>query len=263
MREVADHRLHPLVNLTTAGLAGSVARGAVNGLSVIKIFNLTGVPPGRTGTSMCAFQLWYVPAFSDLYYADRLCCDSSNRLIEQAVQVGDFKSEIFSFVLRCPTLWFYPIVTTVIYMKMTKLHLNTNDLTPSFLFCRRNYGVKTFFRGALIGSARAFPHYGIVFVSSDRINRQFVRKPTKDGMFTVESLFWTYMGGAVGGSLATLITHPMDLVKTRLVVQGAPRQPLPYSGIVDAYIKIMKHEGIYRGLYRGLAASVIGIFCFV
>nr|AZL94171.1 Ant protein [Cardiosporidium cionae] len=51
--------------------------------------------------------------------------------------------------------------------------------------------------------------------------------------------------------------HPLDLIKTRLQVFSATRGAIPhYKGTVYAIWSIYSSEG-YRGLYRGLSATVI------
>lgn len=64
--------------------------------------------------------------------------------------------------------------------------------------------------------------------------------------------------GAVGGAVATLVTHPLDVVKTRWVVQPGGSAAF-YNSTLDAAAKIAQ-EGIFSGVYRGLGVSVIGAF---
>mmetsp|Transcript_14856 Transcript_14856/g.37221 ORF Transcript_14856/g.37221 Transcript_14856/m.37221 type:complete len:342 (-) Transcript_14856:200-1225(-) len=76
--------------------------------------------------------------------------------------------------------------------------------------------------------------------------------------------------GAVGGALAAVIMTPVDVVKTRLMLQKAgPDGKLPYLGIVHALFKISSDEGpgaLMKGLtprmmYLGpLAAITMSIY---
>eukprot|EP01118_Nematostelium_gracile_P002916 TRINITY_DN1335_c0_g1_i2.p1 TRINITY_DN1335_c0_g1~~TRINITY_DN1335_c0_g1_i2.p1 ORF type:complete len:330 (+),score=71.26 TRINITY_DN1335_c0_g1_i2:54-1043(+) len=74
------------------------------------------------------------------------------------------------------------------------------------------------------------------------------------------------ISGTFSGGFATFVTHPLDLVKTRLQVQvqaknqlinGMNQQQQLYQGTIDAFRKIFRHDGI-RGLYQGLSPSLIG-----
>jgi solute carrier family 25 folate transporter 32 len=58
--------------------------------------------------------------------------------------------------------------------------------------------------------------------------------------------------------MATLLLHPLDLIKTRFHVQEHGSKRLPhYSGMVDAVRTIIKIEG-FRGLYGGLGPNIVG-----
>ncbi|KAF2287217.1 hypothetical protein GH714_039367 [Hevea brasiliensis] len=61
------------------------------------------------------------------------------------------------------------------------------------------------------------------------------------------------VAGACAGVSSTLVTYPLELVKTRLTIQRDV-----CNGILDAFLKILREEGPAE-LYRGLAPSLIGV----
>ncbi|KAG8376109.1 hypothetical protein BUALT_Bualt09G0029200 [Buddleja alternifolia] len=89
------------------------------------------------------------------------------------------------------------------------------------------------------------------------------------------------VAGSFAGGTAVLFTYPLDLVRTKLAYQAIPTNDfnrtmqvvepskisakghapseLVYKGIRDCFSKIHKEAGI-RGLYRGVAPSLYGIF---
>ncbi|KAF7147173.1 hypothetical protein RHSIM_Rhsim03G0234000 [Rhododendron simsii] len=77
------------------------------------------------------------------------------------------------------------------------------------------------------------------------------------------------VAGSFAGGTAVLFTYPLDLVRTKLAYQvvGSPKLNVKglvhseqvYRGIVDCFFKTYKEAGI-RGLYRGVAPSLYGIF---
>ncbi|KAL8464017.1 hypothetical protein ACS0TY_033810 [Phlomoides rotata] len=77
------------------------------------------------------------------------------------------------------------------------------------------------------------------------------------------------VAGSFAGGTAVIFTYPLDLVRTKLAyqvvepskrpVKGHARCDLVYKGIRDCFSKIYKEAGI-RGLYRGVAPSLYGIF---
>ena len=59
------------------------------------------------------------------------------------------------------------------------------------------------------------------------------------------------------GSTAVMITYPLDVIRARLAFQVTGEHV--YSGIGHAFISIFKHEGVCRGLYRGIVPTLLGM----
>jgi hypothetical protein len=132
-------------------------------------------------------------------------------------------------------------------------------ITKTLHWITKLHGTSALFtRGAGIAAARAAPHYIIQISVFDRLVSNFVRHPG-NRLFTIESAVGTYIAGACSGMAATLLTHPMDVVKTRMVVQGPV---ISYKGSVQAFEQIVYQEGFYRGIYRGLGVSLVGSAVF-
>lgn len=55
--------------------------------------------------------------------------------------------------------------------------------------------------------------------------------------------------------VATVVTYPTDLIKTRLIVQN--RLEPSYEGILHAFYKIYHQEGLLA-LYRGVTPAILG-----
>ncbi|MBW0480375.1 hypothetical protein O181_020090 [Austropuccinia psidii MF-1] len=69
---------------------------------------------------------------------------------------------------------------------------------------------------------------------------------------------YTFAAGATAGVTELLCLYPLDVVKTRIQLQG--KIPIPgqesYNGMVDCFQKIIKTEGFGR-LYRGLVPPLM------
>ncbi|KNC87458.1 hypothetical protein SARC_00440 [Sphaeroforma arctica JP610] len=65
-----------------------------------------------------------------------------------------------------------------------------------------------------------------------------------------------FLYGAASAVSAICIVHPIDVVKTRLQLQGemASHSAKQYTGITSSLINVAKHEGM-AGLYKGLGAA--------
>lgn len=71
---------------------------------------------------------------------------------------------------------------------------------------------------------------------------------------------WQHLAAGVsGGVVATLILHPLDLVKVRFQVnEGLNIAQRPqYTGLINAISSIVKQHGV-RGLYQGVTPNVWG-----
>lgn len=70
------------------------------------------------------------------------------------------------------------------------------------------------------------------------------------------SLFGSFLSGAISAVCACTITNPMDLIKTRLQLQGeAGSKSRQYRNVFHAFSTIFKQEGV-RGLQRGLLPAL-------
>ncbi|TKX22477.1 putative mitochondrial carrier protein 8 [Elsinoe australis] len=65
----------------------------------------------------------------------------------------------------------------------------------------------------------------------------------------------SFISGAVAGTMATTVTYPLDLLRTRFAAQGKDRV---YESLAASVRDITKHEGL-PGFFRGLSAGVAQI----
>eukprot|EP00064_Thunnus_orientalis_P022287 superscaffoldBa00007390_g22479 len=65
--------------------------------------------------------------------------------------------------------------------------------------------------------------------------------------------------GGLAGVAAALVTYPLEVAETRLIVQNC-REPT-YVGVVHTLSKISRNEGLLA-LYRGFSLTVLGAFPF-
>ncbi|UYV79236.1 LDHB [Cordylochernes scorpioides] len=80
--------------------------------------------------------------------------------------------------------------------------------------------------------------------------------PRKKG--SQEAVFWSsFLSGCAAGSIAAVTVNPFDVVKTRLQVLNRAQGEMTYSGIPDAFIKIMKNEGPQAFLKGALCRMMV------
>lgn len=64
-----------------------------------------------------------------------------------------------------------------------------------------------------------------------------------------------FVGGAVAGAAATVVTYPFDVMRTVLAAQGSPRV---YNSLPEAFLGILKTRGP-QGLYAGVGVTLLEI----
>ncbi|PYH80392.1 mitochondrial carrier [Aspergillus uvarum CBS 121591] len=64
--------------------------------------------------------------------------------------------------------------------------------------------------------------------------------------------------GGIGGTCGDMLMHSLDTVKTRQ--QGDPHFPPKYTSMTSSYATIYRQEGLFRGLYGGVAPALLGSF---
>ncbi|XP_014219617.1 mitochondrial folate transporter/carrier [Copidosoma floridanum] len=66
------------------------------------------------------------------------------------------------------------------------------------------------------------------------------------------------IAGVAGGTMSTLLLHPLDLIKIRYAVDdGRSKLNLHHNGLSNTFKKIIISEG-YSGLYKGLTPNILG-----
>jgi solute carrier family 25 (mitochondrial aspartate/glutamate transporter), member 12/13 len=147
-------------------------------------------------------------------------------------------------------------------MELAKVRLQVQaDLPPeqrvtSFIGVMRQIGVKNLFQGASACFLRDIPYAAIYYGVYDASKRHL------QALHGGSPLAWhNFVAGMIGGSIASWVTTPSDVIKTRLQVQrkeagtgNAEGKKLP--GLVDTFSDVIRNEGV-RGLFKGSVPRVL------
>eukprot|EP00188_Purpureofilum_apyrenoidigerum_P001115 Plantae.Rhodophyta-Purpureofilum_apyrenoidigerum.ctg15766.p1 GENE.Plantae.Rhodophyta-Purpureofilum_apyrenoidigerum.ctg15766~~Plantae.Rhodophyta-Purpureofilum_apyrenoidigerum.ctg15766.p1 ORF type:complete len:310 (+),score=45.19 Plantae.Rhodophyta-Purpureofilum_apyrenoidigerum.ctg15766:140-1069(+) len=112
-------------------------------------------------------------------------------------------------------------------------------------------GVWALWKGNFMALGMIIPYGGIQFMCYHQFSRTFEQQ--------LPQPYMSLCGGAYAGVIATICTYPMDLLRTRLAVQGEPRM---YKNIGDAVRMIHSKEG-YLGFYAGVQPTLIEIVPYI
>ena len=77
----------------------------------------------------------------------------------------------------------------------------------------------------------------------------------KNDLFNIKLI-----SGGLSAMLAVTITYPSDLIRRRLQLQGFDNTVPKYNRAIDCVKKIIKNEGGFISLYRGLFPNYVKSF---
>jgi hypothetical protein len=116
-------------------------------------------------------------------------------------------------------------------------------------------GPAGFWKGNVANVVRIIPTKGVLFACNDQYREIFNVNSKNPSPLRLIGC------GAAAGMTSTVLTYPLDLVRSRLMMMSAGTsgsQHQQYTGIIDCFVKSYRGEGI-RGLYGGLGPTMIGI----
>lgn len=152
-------------------------------------------------------------------------------------------------------------------LERLKLQAQTEGLASS-MFSELSGIVKTegwrgLFAGNLTNCLRVFPTTAIgcmTYVSI--LNTLGIESSNIDPQHRVRDLSIRIAAGATGGMVATYLTYPLDIIRTRLTLNMPNPDEVSNSKIIACGRDIVKQEGI-RGLFKGSAAAIMSIGPFI
>ncbi|XP_015252362.1 mitochondrial folate transporter/carrier-like [Cyprinodon tularosa] len=157
------------------------------------------------------------------------------------------------------------VVSTMVLhpLDLVKIRFAVSDgleLRPKYsgiMHCMRSVwhqeGLRGLYQGVTPNIWGAGASWGLYFFFYNAI-KGYTKEGRQEELSPAEHL----VSAAEAGILTLTITNPIWVTKTRLVLQySADPTSKQYRGMVDALVKIYRHEGI-PGLYRGYVPGLFG-----
>lgn len=128
-------------------------------------------------------------------------------------------------------------------------------------------GLMGFYCGNGASVARIVPYAALHYMAYEEYRRWIIFAFPD----TTRGPLLDLVAGSFAGGTAVLFTYPLDLVRTKLAYQvvgsaksqakgvAIPLEQIVYKGITDCFSRTYRESG-FRGLYRGVAPSMYGIF---
>jgi len=119
----------------------------------------------------------------------------------------------------------------------------------------RTKGIVGLYKGTAATMLRDVSFSVVYFPLFANLNAMGPRKSDGSG----EAVFYhSFISGLGAGAIAAGVVNPFDVVKTRLQLLHKAQGEISYNGILDAFTKILKHEGI-MAFTKGAACRMIVI----
>ncbi|GAB2292478.1 Mitochondrial carrier protein CoAc2 [Dionaea muscipula] len=163
-----------------------------------------------------------------------------------------------------------PLERVKILFQTRRAEFKAAGLWGSFVKIAKTEGVLGFYRGNGASVVRIVPYAALHYMTYEQYKRWIIHSFPNVWRGPVLDL----VAGSFAGGTAVLFTYPLDLVRTKLAYQvynvqvvgseklnlkGVVHSEQVYKGIFDCFSKTYKQAGV-RGLYRGVAPSLYGIF---
>ncbi|XP_069468813.1 solute carrier family 25 member 43 [Ambystoma mexicanum] len=114
-------------------------------------------------------------------------------------------------------------------------------------------GLKGFWKGNLTACVRMLPYSSVQLAAYHKCILLLMNDVGQISQWKAIA------AGGLAGIVATIVTYPTDVIKTRLIVQN--RRHPSYRGILHAFCSIYYQEG-FLALYRGVSLTVLGAVPF-
>ena len=150
------------------------------------------------------------------------------------------------------------IITSPMELAKTRLQVQMDKIgatkfkgpTQCLSYIYQCDGIRGLFRGFGATILRDIPGFSLYFVSYEFLMRQ------KDD----PGIAYTLFAGGSAGAASWLFTIPIDVIKTRLQIDGmSSNHSRMYNGVVDCFQKSYKAEG-YAFMTRGLSSTLLRAF---
>ncbi len=122
----------------------------------------------------------------------------------------------------------------------------------------REEGPRAFWKGHVPAQWLSIVYGGAQFASFEAFTSVCHPLLSKTAKTDGNDVIWRpslhFFGGAAAGVVATLMSYPLDVVRTRLVAQ----KEVHYKGFVDAVIKMHSREGL-KAFFKGIVPTLVTI----
>jgi solute carrier family 25 protein 42 len=126
-----------------------------------------------------------------------------------------------------------------------------NNLFSVFLSIFRNEGITALYRGALSSLIGVLPYSGCVFFTYESLKHIRLDYYSHRPINKAERMLF----GAIAGLVGQTVSYPFDVVRRRLQTAAVIRPNEARLGAIATARRVIREEGITRGLYKGVTMN--------
>ncbi|XP_031114119.1 mitochondrial adenine nucleotide transporter ADNT1-like [Ipomoea triloba] len=135
----------------------------------------------------------------------------------------------------------------------------------------RNEGPRALYKGWLPSVIGVIPYVGLNFAVYESLKDWLIKsKPLGLVEDSELSVVTRLACGAAAGTIGQTVAYPLDVIRRRMQMvgwkdgasivtgEGKSKAPLEYTGMIDAFRKTVRYEGV-RALYKGLVPNSVKV----
>ena len=123
----------------------------------------------------------------------------------------------------------------------------------------RKGGIRGCYQGFWVTAFRDTPAFGVYFATYEGLMNYVAKKEGKSREELSLMLVYPFFCGGTAGMFSWLFNYPVDLVKSRIQMDGAEGAPRVYRNSWDCFMKAWREGGVNL-LYRGLTPTLVRAF---
>ncbi|KGB78345.1 solute carrier family 25 (mitochondrial phosphate transporter), member 23/24/25/41 [Cryptococcus deuterogattii 99/473] len=120
-------------------------------------------------------------------------------------------------------------------------------------------GLRGLYRGCWATALGVAPYVSLNFFFYESVKTYVLPGPSSPPISETDLALRKLFCGAVSGASSLIFTHPFDVLRRKLQVAGLSTLTPHYDGAIDAMRQIIRNEGFWKGMYRGLAPNLIKV----
>ncbi|WVW80187.1 hypothetical protein I302_102164 [Kwoniella bestiolae CBS 10118] len=120
-------------------------------------------------------------------------------------------------------------------------------------------GIRGLYRGCWATAVGVAPYVSLNFYIYESLKSIILPSSLSPSTSEPELILRKLSCGALAGATSLIFTHPFDVLRRKLQVAGLSSMSPQCNGAIDVIKWIIRNEGFWKGMYRGLVPNLIKV----